>query len=45
VPEWKVRDWLRKGLPHYSACGIRIRYSQFVAWLEARSSTSVAVIA
>jgi excisionase family DNA binding protein len=37
VAEWKVREWLRfGGLPHYTINGIRIRCSEFKAWLTSR---------
>lgn len=38
VSIWTVRDWLRARvpLPHYKANGIRIRWSKYLAWLEAK---------
>ncbi len=35
VSEEMVRHfYAKKGLPHYKACGIRIRYSDYLSWLE-----------
>lgn len=36
IPEWKVREWLRGGLPHYRANGIAIRESEHRAWLQTK---------
>lgn len=41
LPEWKVRSWVDgrvRGapLPHYSIGGIRVRASEYQAWLESR---------
>lgn len=38
VPEWKIRDWLRAPtpLPSYRCGGVRVRLSEYRAWMEAR---------
>jgi hypothetical protein len=41
IPEWKIRDWLRKGgLPHYTISGIRIRLSEYYSWLSSKRRTT-----
>lgn len=41
VPQWKVRKWIGgrvpgDRLPHYVAGGVRVRDSEYRAWLESR---------
>jgi len=41
VPEWKIRSWLAGRvsggrLPSYSAGGVRVRDSEYRAWLSSR---------
>lgn len=42
LPEWKVRAWIYgrglggERLPHYAVGGLRVRASDYQAWLESR---------